>query len=100
MCAEKGIAVTAYSPLIRANQFDHKTLKAVTAHYPSKTAAQVLIRWSVQKGYICIPKSVNKARIVQNADVFDFSLTDEDMTALDGMNADHHEAWDPTVWDA
>ena len=44
--------------------------------------AQVLIRWSVQQGYITIPKSTNPGRITENTDVFDFTLSDEDLKAL------------------
>ena len=47
-----------------------------------KSPAQVMIRWSLQRGFICIPKSNNQQRITQNADVFDFNLSDEDMQKL------------------
>lgn len=52
----------------------------------SKSPAQILIRWSLQKGYIVLPKSSNKDRIEQNADVFDFDLADGDMSVLDSFN--------------
>ena len=47
-----------------------------------KSSAQVLIRWSLQSGFVCIPKSVKEERIVLNGDVFDFSISEEDMTVL------------------
>ena len=48
----------------------------------SKTAAQVMIRWSLQCGFVCIPKSSNEKRIAENANVFDFDITGEDMQTL------------------
>lgn len=55
----------------------------------SKSPAQILIRWSLQKGYIVLPKSSHKDRIEQNADVFDFDLADGDMSVLDSFNSDY-----------
>ncbi len=48
----------------------------------NKSVAQVLIRWSLQNGYTCIPKSINRQRIAENSEVFDFSLSHEDMTEM------------------
>lgn len=47
-----------------------------------KTPAQVMIRWSLQRGFVCIPKSSNEERIAENANVFDFNMSDEDMQKL------------------
>ncbi|KAG0294961.1 hypothetical protein BGZ98_001548 [Dissophora globulifera] len=63
-------------------------LNKIAAKY-SKSAAQVLIRWSLQKGYIVIPKSSHKERIEQNADVFDFDIADGDMDVLDSLNENY-----------
>jgi diketogulonate reductase-like aldo/keto reductase len=62
----------------------------------SKSTAQILIRWALQRGLVVIPKSVNRARIFENADVFNFAITAEDMTLLDGFNEDLRTCWDPT----
>ena len=48
----------------------------------SKTPAQLLIRWSLQKGYVCIPKTVHEERMIENADVFDFTITQQDMDQM------------------
>lgn len=61
-----------------------------------KTTAQVLIRWSLDKGFIPLPKSVTPERIVANADVYDFSLTAEEVQSLE-TNEYSPVAWDPTV---
>lgn len=47
-----------------------------------KSSAQLLIRWSLQSGNVCIPKSVTEKRIIENGDIFDFNISDEDMTVL------------------
>ena len=55
---------------------------------------QVLVRWSMQHGYVPLPKSVNAKRIAQNADVFGFELTEADMTALDGLDERLFTEWE------
>lgn len=50
-----------------------------------KSPAQILIKWSLQKGYICIPKSSKKERIIENTDIFDFTISENDMTAMVGF---------------
>ena len=52
-----------------------------------KSEAQMLIRWSLQRGYICIPKSINHRRIIENAEVFDFEISQEDMRTM--VNEEH-----------
>lgn len=64
--------------------------------HPSRPRMQVLIRWSLQKGCVCIPKSVKPDRVKSNADVFDFELGPEEMAALDGMEDGTRYCWDPT----
>lgn len=78
----------AYSPLSQGHKLQDPTLLKIATKY-SKSPAQVLIRWSLQKGYIVIPKSANKDRIEQNADVFDFDLADGDMNVLDSLNENY-----------
>lgn len=94
-CAAHDIAVEAYCPLTRAKRLDDPTVGAV-ARAVARTPAQVLIRWSLQKGYVVLPKSEKRARIVENASVYDFSLTEEQMGTLDGLEDGFRVAWDPT----
>ncbi|KAG0222961.1 aldo/keto reductase [Mortierella sp. GBAus27b] len=95
-CRENDIAVEAYSPLCQAIKLKDDKVVAIAKKH-SKSPAQVLIRWSLQNGNIVIPKSVKKNRIEENANVFDFNLTDEDMAVLNSMNENFVCEWDPTV---
>jgi len=83
-CTEKGIAPMGYCPLFRGRKNDDPVLVEMATRY-KKTVPQLLIRWSVQKNYITIPKSTKKERIIENADVFGFVLSEEDMKILDNM---------------
>jgi diketogulonate reductase-like aldo/keto reductase len=83
-CEALGVAVEAYSPLTRGkNLNDPVPVSIAKAH--DKTAAQILIRWSLQRGFIVIPKSAQEERIESNAQVFDFALTDGEMEQLDSV---------------
>jgi len=83
--AEYGIVTEAYSPLGVGNLVDNTAIGAV-AQAHGKTPAQVLIRWSIQLGNIVIPRSSSPERIKENFDVFDFELTDDEMSTLNGLN--------------
>ena len=95
-CKEKNILIEAYSPLAKAMKMDDKTLLKVAKKY-QKSPAQVLIRWSLQKEYIPLPKSSNPIRIKDNADVFDFEIKEEDMNLLDTLDEQFRTGWDPTT---
>lgn len=95
-CAEKGIVVQAYSPLVKAKRLQHPALKAV-AKSLGVSPARVLVRWSVQRGYVALPKSVTPARIAENADVFGFELSAEHMETLNGLDEHFVTGWDPTT---
>ncbi len=79
------LAVTGYSPIARGEILKDETVKAVASAH-NKTAAQVSLRWLLQKGIIVIPKSVHKKRMEENAAIFDFELSDADMATLDGLH--------------
>lgn len=99
-CREHGIAVEAWGPLVKGQRLDDPAITAL-AERLGVTAAQLLIRWSLQKGYICIPKSVNRERIAQNADVFGFELDADAMARLEALDDGYRTApgWDPTKAD-
>ena len=67
---------------------------ALAAKY-GKTPAQIVLRWEVQENIIVIPKSVHKARIIENAGVFDFALDAGDMKLMNGLNKDLHFGTSP-----
>ncbi|HME59786.1 MAG TPA: aldo/keto reductase [Candidatus Binatia bacterium] len=99
-CAGRGIALEAYSPLTKGERLKDPKLVAVAKKYSKsgagKSTAQILIRWALQHGLIVIPKSANRKRIVENADVFDFEISAADMQLLDGFNENLRTCWDPT----
>lgn len=69
----------------RGGLFDNEVLKQIGGKY-GKTAAQVMLRWNIQRGVIVLPKSTHRERMIQNLDVFDFALTEEDMNAIAGLD--------------
>jgi methylglyoxal/glyoxal reductase len=85
-CQQNKIAVEAYSPLTRGQQLSNETLQAIARKY-HKSAAQILIRWALQKDMIVIPKSSQQQHILENANVFDFEISAIDMATLDKLSA-------------
>lgn len=94
-CRDQGIQLEAYSPLTKANRLSDPRLQTIGSKY-DKSPAQVLIRWALQKGTVVIPKSSRKERIYENADVFDFDLSQQDMDQLDSCHENYRSTWDPT----
>jgi len=84
-CDERGVALEAYSPLGTGRHLRDPRVRAI-ADRVGRTPAQVLIRWCLERDLIVQPKSTHRERIEQNAQVFDFRLSDEDMTALDALD--------------
>lgn len=83
-CRDQTIQIEAYSPLARAKFLDNDVLQRIAKKH-DKTAAQVMLAWSVQHELVVIPKSVHEGRIMENADIF-FDLDEEDMQALDDLD--------------
>ncbi|KAL4081116.1 NADP-dependent oxidoreductase domain-containing protein [Scleroderma citrinum] len=83
-CRAHSIVVQAYCPLIRG-RMDHPVIQQV-ANKHNRDLAQILIRWSLQKGFVPLPKSVTPTRIRSNANVYDFELSPEDMGQLDFLD--------------
>ncbi|KAI9679060.1 MAG: hypothetical protein M1829_001730 [Trizodia sp. TS-e1964] len=84
-CNKHGIAVQAYSPLVRGRKFADATLTSIAEKY-SVSPAQILIRYSLQKGWSPLPKSDTLERIDMNADVYGFEIKSGDMEALDELD--------------
>ncbi|MFC4810201.1 aldo/keto reductase [Paenibacillus sp. GCM10023250] len=94
----QGIQLEAWSPLMQGELLDNETLKAIGAKY-GKSVAQVILRWDIQSGIVTIPKSTKEHRIVENAAIYDFELTAEDMAAIDALNEDRRVGPDPDNFD-
>ena len=95
--AEHAIVTEAHSPLAQGRLLEHPTVTAIAAEY-GRSAAQVLIRWSLQLGNVVIPRSVSPERIVENLDVFGFELAAEHMAALDGLDDGTRVSEDPQTF--
>ncbi|RYP36945.1 hypothetical protein DL767_003193 [Monosporascus sp. MG133] len=94
-CAKHGIVVEAYAPLARAMRMRNPTVVALSKQYGC-TPAQLLVRWSLQHGLVPLPKSVRRERLLENADVGSFEISDEDMARLDALDEVLVTDWDPT----
>lgn len=94
-CESYDIKIQAHSPLVRGSQMNNPVLVEVAEKF-GKSTAQVLIRWSLDKGFVVLPKSSNPERIKSNIDVFDFELTDEDISKIDSLNNNMRISWDPS----
>ena len=84
-CDERGVALEAYSPLGTGRHLADPRVGEI-AERLGRTPAQVLLRWCLQRGTIVIPKSTHRERIVANAQIFDFELTDDDLRTLNGLD--------------
>lgn len=93
-CADHDIAITSWSPLARGRLLEDPVLSEIAKTH-GKSVAQVIIRWHLQSDLIVIPKSVTPSRIRENAQVFDFSLSEEEMTMIDGLNQDWRSGTHP-----
>ena len=93
-CQDKGILLEGYSPLGTGKIFEVESLKEIADKY-NKTVAQVVLRWSLQHGFLPLPKSVTPKRIEENLDVFDFELASEDMEKIDGLRGQAGFALNP-----
>jgi len=94
-CRKHRIQLEAYRSLLKGLKMDDKRLVEIAASY-KKTPAQVLIRWALQHEVVAIPKSKNKERIKENADVFDFKISQKDMSMLDSFNENFRTGWNPS----
>ncbi len=85
--AEHGIATEAWSPIAQGGVLEDATITDLARNY-GKTSAQVVLRWHIQLGNIVFPKSVKQGRMRENFEIFDFELTDTDMSLISALNKD------------
>ncbi len=93
-CLENDIQYEAWSPLMRGHILQNKTLQSIGEKY-GKTAAQVVLRWDLQKGVVTIPKSVHRERIIENAEIFDFRLSEHEVREIDTLDTAERTGADP-----
>lgn len=93
-CEENHIQLEAWSPLKRGRLLDEPLLIDIGKKY-NKTAAQIILRWDIQNEVITIPKSVHAERIQENADIFDFKLTEDEMQRIDALNINDRAGSNP-----
>lgn len=96
-CQTRGIQLEAWSPLLRGN-LKLPLLQELAEKY-EKTPAQIVLRWNVQNRCIVIPKSVHPKRIQENIDVFDFALSEEDLTKIDALNTGYRTSRNAETFD-
>jgi Aldo/keto reductases, related to diketogulonate reductase len=96
--ARNDIKIQAWSPLMQGKILKDETLQKIADKH-NKSVAQVILRWDIQRDVMLVVKSVRPERMASNADVFDFSLDEEDMKAINDMNQDLRVGPDPDEFD-
>ena len=94
----RGIAIEAYSPLGQGADLNDERVTSIAAAH-DRTPAQVVLRWHLQSGHIVIPKTTSSARMAENAAVFDFELSDDELASITSMNTSERLGNDPLTWD-
>jgi len=97
-CKEHSIQLEAWSPLMQGQLLEHPALQEIATKY-NKSTAQIILRWDLQNEVVTIPKSIKEHRIIENANIFDFNLSAEDMKAIQALNEDHRVGPDPDNFD-
>ncbi|MCL6570857.1 MAG: aldo/keto reductase [Bacillus sp. (in: Bacteria)] len=93
-CKIEGIQLEAWSPLRQGTLLNDPTLEEIATKY-NKSVAQVILRWDLQNDVVTIPKSTKEHRIIENANIFDFELSTEDIEKIDGLNEDNRVGSNP-----
>jgi len=93
-CADNGVQYESWSPFMQGKVFELDICADLASKY-HKSVAQIILRYNLQKGVVAIPKSVHAKRIASNADIFDFELSDADITFLDGLETGERSGPDP-----
>lgn len=97
-CKAEGIQMEAWSPLKQGVLLTEPTIVEIAKKH-DKSPAQIILRWDLQNGVVTIPKSIKEHRIIENADIFDFELSSEDMGRLNSLNKDDRIGADPDNFD-
>lgn len=98
-CRQKNIQLEAWSPLMRGQVFQIELLKNLSLKY-NKSISQIVLRWDLQMGFVTIPKSSNKDRIIENNNVFDFEISFDDMKNITNLNKNYRISQHPdTVYE-
>ncbi|MDQ1002285.1 diketogulonate reductase-like aldo/keto reductase [Neobacillus niacini] len=93
-CKKQEIQIEAWAPLGQGRLLEHPVLQEIAAQY-NKTTAQVILRWDIQNQIVTIPKSVKEARIIENANIFNFSLTESNIQKINALNKNERFGADP-----
>ncbi len=93
-CSKNNIQLEAWSPLMRGKVFEIELLQDLAKKY-EKTISQIVLRWDLQMGVVTIPKSVTPSRIKENADIFDFEISKEDMDRIQQLDKGLRAGSDP-----
>jgi len=93
-CADHHIQLESWSPLMQGQLLDHPVLRELADQH-GKQVAQIILRWNVQRGIVTIPKSIRAERIADNAAIFDFALTEQQMKQIDNLNENIRVGPDP-----
>jgi methylglyoxal/glyoxal reductase len=93
-CQQEGIQLEAWSPLKQGELLSDPTINEIAEKY-QKSPAQIILRWDLQNKVVTIPKSIKEQRIIENANIFDFKLTTEDMAKIDALNKNERIGADP-----
>jgi methylglyoxal/glyoxal reductase len=97
-CRARGIVFQAWSPLMQGRVVEVPELVELGRKH-GKSAAQIAIRWGLQREVVMIPKSVRRERIIENAAVFDFELSEEEVSVINGLDRGHRFGADPDDFD-
>ncbi|WNB91259.1 aldo/keto reductase [Bacillus sp. NEB1478] len=93
-CKDQGIQLEAWRPLLKGEIFDEPVLVEMAEKH-NKSVAQIILRWDIQNGVVTIPKSVTKHRIEENGEIFDFELSEEEMSRISSLNQNKRNGVDP-----
>ena len=93
-CATNRIVVEAYSPLAHGADMTNEAISRI-ASAQEKSYAQIMLRWAVQLGMVVLPKSTHRERIQENAEIFEFELTDDEITRISALDRNLRTCWSP-----